>query len=191
MPDHERTLELVQQAFEQTTAARRRFEELDNEANAAAASLLQTAADLAKRKPDEFFGLKPTERQVYIVENVLLPLIEAQRGAGDMATGEAEDVEDITGSMPAPVVGAFARALGAALLEKGIQVGSDLIGDVISDFFGGKKGDGSTESGGGGGGIGSELVKGGFELFKEEKQYWLGMDKQTGDRAEATRQRGQ
>ena len=43
---------------------RLKFEEMDHEATAAAVSILKSVARLAEDKPEEFFGLKPSELQI-------------------------------------------------------------------------------------------------------------------------------
>ena len=62
---------------------RERFIELDNEANEAAVRILNAMAKLAEEKPEEFFGLKPTELQELALKTVFRPeIIQALNSVG-------------------------------------------------------------------------------------------------------------
>lgn len=91
MPDSSAESRLLSQSFEQTLAGKKRFEEIDNEVMAATAEIVKAAAQLAAAKPEEFFGLRASERDRYFVEQLLLPAIRAEAGAtppdGDIVGG--------------------------------------------------------------------------------------------------------
>lgn len=108
---------LALQSFEQTLAGKKRFEDLDNEVMASTAEIVKAAAQLAAAKPEEFFGLRPSERDKYFVEQLLLPAIQAEAGGGGASA------DDIVGGMG--LLDTLKGVLG------GLIPGADIAGKLI------------------------------------------------------------
>lgn len=125
MPSNER--EKLGQAFvEQATSARKDFDQFDAKVNESVSRILESYAKLAEQKPEELFGLRPSEKDKYFVErllssDVLDALVEAR----------PEPIEPVEGA-PGDITGS-ASALGKA-------IGLDALFDAISTI-------GSSEAG--------------------------------------------
>ena len=166
----DRTLAI--QGFEQALSELDRFNALDQRAMAATASMLGAAADLAERKPEQFFGLEPTERERFLASR-LTGLLEDVTRSDQLSTGAPPPAgeaggpseppsspDDITGSLPA--LGAVARVALPILIELGI-------GLLLSG------GGGKDSSQPGGGQQVDREVDDGFGFIAEQKQYVIGL----------------
>lgn len=122
---------------------RARFEEIDNDINQSAARLMKSMADVAEKKPEEFFGLKATEREIFVLNKLIDPSVIRAFGEG-RSTGR----NDIVGGQEGSEEPGFFGGLVDKLLKKI---------DIV------------------------ELIKG---LIKDEKEYWLGQNKEEGDKTE-------
>jgi hypothetical protein len=80
--------------------------------------IVKAAAQLAASKPEEFFGLRPSERDKYLVEKLLLPAIKSE-------TGAVGDPGDVVGGMGLldTLKGALGGLIpGAEIAEKPIDL---------------------------------------------------------------------
>ena len=169
---------LAVQSFEQALTELERFNVLDDRANAATVGMLQAAADLAERRPEQFFGLEPSARERFLASR-LIDLVEAASRSDELSTGSvsasdpsdaapSDASDDITGSA-ALAVGPLVRAAGRFLVPILIELGIGLVSG------GGGSKDASQP--GGGERVDRELDDG-FGFLAEQKQYIMGLTEQ-------------
>ena len=118
----DRAEQLAVELKRESTASRRGFLELDERATAAAVEILKARAALAEERPEEFFGLKSTEREKFLAAE-LQELARGETSAG--ASGA-----DVSGANP---LAAVARWLLPFLFDKLID-GTISI-DQFLEFF--------------------------------------------------------
>lgn len=122
----DRSQRLVQDALEQANQARKEFDSADKDINESAARILRSMADLSEKNPEEFFGLKPTERERFLVLN-LMRAAEAGQAPGGATV-------DITGS--ASVLGGLGilRELADVLKSpQGPEIVKEILGFVRAE----------------------------------------------------------
>ncbi len=132
----------LDQFADQAVKAREAFDSFDAETNGAINRAMQAYAKLAEEKPEEMFGLKPTERERYIIDRMLAPSVLRSSAGVDLGDGDGAG-GDLTGQNPALIAGAIAKILssegGAKVIEEFLhhiraekeffkETGADIIG---------------------------------------------------------------
>lgn len=149
--DRNKLLQAAQASFENQNGARKNFDDVDNKFNESASKILESFAKLAAEKPEEMFGLKPTEREMFIVNQALRPAIDRM---GLLAAADDSGTEldlaggDVGGGNPLAGVAAGLAAItdvlkspqGPAILEKifgHIQAEKTFFKDTGKELIGG------------------------------------------------------
>ena len=126
----------AEQITEGSIGARKEFDSVDKEINASAARIMKAFADLAEQKPEEVFGLKPTERDRFFADTLMAPAV-LRAAAGGTPAPVATDAGTVLGSNPL-AVGAIAEALAKVASSEG---GAKIVEEILShiraekDFF--------------------------------------------------------
>jgi len=82
---------IFEKAYSEFQVRRKRFEDIDNDINESLSILLKSMVKVAEENPHEFFGIKPSPREVFILNKVLDP-------AFIKSFNEIKSEDDIIGS---------------------------------------------------------------------------------------------
>ena len=141
--DRDKLLQAAQASFENQNGARKNFDDVDNKFNESASKILESFAKLAAEKPEEMFGLKPTEREMFIVNQALRPAIDRMgQLAADVAAREVGGGNPLAGVAAglAAITDVLKSPQGPAILEKifgHIQAEKNFFKDTGKELIGG------------------------------------------------------
>jgi hypothetical protein len=121
-------LQSAKAALDQANAARREFDAADKRINDSSAATLEAFSRLATEKPEEVFGLKPTDRERYFVSQVLVPVI----GQVAQLRGIVEAAASIEGTVEIDLSEGAEGSAGPAA----VGIGALLGGEAIEGLFG-------------------------------------------------------
>jgi|GEM_PF-6553680 len=121
----------VLNSVDKATESRERFFESDHKSNEASVRILEAYAKLAEDKPEEVFGLKPTERDRFMVNNALQPALKALASGNGSGVGTEVDLEsgDVTGNNPA-VIGLIGELIASGGAP---EIVDSLLGHIQSE----------------------------------------------------------
>jgi hypothetical protein len=121
-------LQSAKAALDQANAARREFDAADKRINDSSAATLEAFSRLATEKPEEVFGLKPTDRERYFVSQVLVPVI----GQVAQLRGIVEAAASLEGTVEIDLSEGAEGSAGPAA----VGIGALLGGEAIEGLFG-------------------------------------------------------
>jgi hypothetical protein len=128
--------EYAEQITEAGIGARKEFDSVDKEINGSAARIMKAFADLAEQKPEEVFGLKPTERDRFFADALMAPAV-LRAAAGGNSAPDTLGGGTVEGSNPL-AVGAIAEALAkVASSEGGAKIVEEILNHIRAEkeFF--------------------------------------------------------
>lgn len=151
MPKPDAIQSALQDGLELTLDGWRKFNARDSEATEAAVEIMEAAAALAEKYPEEYFRMKPSARDLFYRE--LRRDLARAAGAG----GERIPTGDITGGDD------FIESFGKTLLGEEKY-------NRLRDLLGGGDEGGTQERP-----EPEEPKEDGFDFLVAEKEFWLGM----------------
>ena len=124
--------ELAEKFFEQVVNARKEFDTTDGDINNSIKKTLEAFAGLAEQKPEELFGLKPTERDKFFANKLLDPKVLRAATFGTDIDEEFSE-NDITGSQTQERLDlAKATPWGALAEVLSSESGAKIVEEILS-----------------------------------------------------------